>query len=190
MTNIEIKDFSKGDIEICRDLCEELMRHQASQAIIRTDVLQAMTFDNRLKPSFENAQNRKLVLAFDGEKPIGYAFAEVADITDDLKYYVPDWAKTIYENGHLIFFPEEQELPTRLGTFNNLYIKPEYQGLKLGYQLSKKVMDWMKSMEGVTGIYVYVSNGNNEVVDFYERFGFEYSHQVLGGFITAYALKI
>jgi hypothetical protein len=48
----------------------------------------------------------------------------------------------------------------------------------------------MKSIIGITGIYVYVSNGNEQVVDFYKKFGFQYSHNVLGGFITAYYQRI
>lgn len=190
MPNIEIKDLSDGNIEICRDLCNELMAFQASQSHIRTDVLQEMTFDNRLKPSFENAEIKKLLVTFDGDEPIGYAYAEVSDVKEEFKYYVPEWANNIYEKGQLIFFPEEQKLPSRLGTFNNLYIKPAYHGLKLGHQLSKAVMDWMKSIEGITGIYVYVSNGNDQVIDFYKRFGFKFSHNVLGGFITAHYLKL
>ncbi|MFB6341136.1 GNAT family N-acetyltransferase [Saccharicrinis sp. FJH62] len=190
MAKIRIQDISSGNIVICRELCNELMAYQAEKSHFRTDVLQEMTFDNRLKPSFESAQMKKVLVAFDGDTPVGYVYAEVSDVTEDLKYYVPDWANTIYEKGQLIFYPDEQKLPSRLGTFNNIYIKPEYHGLKLGYQLSNEVIEWMKSMEGITGIYVYVSNGNEEVVDFYKRFGFEFSHEVFGGFITAYFKKV
>ncbi|MCG6191294.1 GNAT family N-acetyltransferase [Maribellus maritimus] len=166
------------------------MDYQASKPYIRTDVLQEMTFDNRLKPSFENAQMKKVLVAFDDKNPIGYVYAEVADVTEDLKYYVPEWANNIYRQGQYIFYLDEQDLPARLGTFNNIYIKPEYHGLNIGYQLSNKVMEWMKNIDGITGIYVYVSNGNEQVVDFYKKFGFQSSHNVLGGFITAYYQKI
>lgn len=186
MTKIKIQDISNGNIEICRGLCNELMDYQANKSHIRTDVLREMTFDNRLRPSFENAKIKKLLVAFDDENPIGYVYAEVTDVTENLMYYVPDWAKNIYKKGQLIFFPVNQELPSRLGTFNNIYIKPEYHGLGLGYQLSNEVIEWMKSIDGITGIYVYVSNGNEQVVDFYKRFGFQFSHNMLNGFITAY----
>ena len=186
MTKIKIQDISNGNIEICTSLCNELMDYQANKSHIRTDVLREMTFDNRLRPSFENAQIKKLLVAFDDENPIGYVYAEVSDVTENLMYYVPDWAKNIYKKGQLIFSPVNQELPSRLGTFNNIYIKPEYHGLGLGYQLSNEVIEWMKSIDGITGIYVYVSNGNEQVVDFYKRFGFQFSHNMLNGFITAY----
>lgn len=186
MTKIKIQDISNGNIEICRGLCNELMDYQANKSHIRTDVLREMTFDNRLRASFENAEIKKLLVAFDDENPIGYVYAEVSDVTENLMYYVPDWAKNIYKKGQLIFFPVNQELPSRLGTFNNIYIKPEYHGLGLGYQLSNEVIEWMKSIDGITGIYVYVSNGNEQVVDFYKRFGFQFSHNMLNGFITAY----
>lgn len=190
MAKIKIQDISNDNVEICRELCNELMAYQASKSRIATEALKAMTFDNRLKPSFESAQWKKLLVAFDGENPIGYGFAVVSDVKEESRNLVPAWANNIYKEGQLIFYPTEQELPSRLGTFNNLYIKTEYHGLGLGYQLSIQVMDWMKSVEGITGVYVYVSNGNEQVVDFYKRLGFQFSHEVLGGFITAYYKKI
>lgn len=186
LSTIKIKDISSGDVEICRELCEELMQFQASQSTIGTDVLESMTFDNRLKPSFEKAQLKKLLVAFDGNEAIGYVYADAADLTEEVRDYVPDWAKTIYQDGHLIFFPHKQKFPARLGTFNNLYIKPSYHGLGLGDTLSQSVMDWLKGIDKIDGIYVYVSNGNEKVADFYKKYGFDYSHKVLGGFIKAY----
>ncbi|MCG8702386.1 MAG: GNAT family N-acetyltransferase [Bacteroidales bacterium] len=185
-SNIEIKETSNGDIEICRELCGELMQFQASQSKFGTKVLESMTFDNRLKPSFEKAQLKKLLVAFDGNKAIGYVYVEAADLTEEVRYYVPDWAKTIYRNGHLVFFPPEQKFPAKLGTFNNLYIKPQYHGIGLGDKLSQHVMDWLTGIDKIGGIYVYVSNGNEKVADFYKKYGFLYSHEVLGGFIKAY----
>ena len=190
MQKIKIQDISNSNISICRELCDELMKYQADKARLKSDILSEMTFENRLKPSFENAQMKKVLVAFYNDYPIGYVFAEVSDVTEDLRYYVPNWAKNIYKKEHLIFYSEKQELPTRLGTFNNIYIKPEYHGLKLGHQLSTEVMTWMKNIEGISGIYVYVSNGNEQVVEFYKRFGFQFSHNVLGGFITAYYISI
>ncbi|MGW8314545.1 MAG: GNAT family N-acetyltransferase [Bacteroidales bacterium] len=185
-SQIEIKEITNGQIEICRDLCNALMNFQADRSFIRTDVLNEMSFDNRLKPSFENAQIKKLLVAFDNQDPIGYVFAEVADITEEAKDYVPDWAKRIFKKGQLIFFSPEQKYPARVGTYNNIYIKPEYHGLGLGDRLTQKIMNWMKSIDQINGIYVYVSNGNEQVADFYRKYGFEFSHKVLGGFITAY----
>ena len=186
ISKIEIRDYSKANVEACRDLCNELMKFQAEQSHTGTDVLAAMTFDNRLKPSFESALLKKLLLAFDGKDAVGYVYADVSDVAEERKLFVPEWAKEIYREGQNIFYNSEQKLPARLGTFNNLYIKPGYHGLGIGNRLSKIVMDWMKSIERISGIYVYVSNGNERVADFYRKFGFEYSHDVLGGFIKAY----
>ena len=47
---------------MCRELCNGLMKFQAEKSFIRTDVQEAMTFANRLKPSFENAQMKKLLV--------------------------------------------------------------------------------------------------------------------------------
>ena len=189
MTKINVQDISNGDVEICRELCNDLMAYQASQSYMGTDALKQMNFENRLKPSFEKAKTKKLLVAFDGSNPIGYAYAEVSDVPEAARSYVPDWASNIYKEGQLIFFPHVQKLPSRLGTFNNLYIKPAYHGHGLGYKLGKEVMEWMQGVDGITGIYVYVSNGNEQVVKFYEKLGFQFSHAVLGGFISAYYTK-
>ncbi|HKK42473.1 MAG TPA: GNAT family N-acetyltransferase [Bacteroidales bacterium] len=186
LSDIEIRDITENSPGICADLCNELMQFQAEQSIFGKDVLAAMTFNNRLKQGFEKAKTKNLLVALDNEKPVGYVYADVADIPESSRYYIPEWAKDIYTQDHLMFFPPQQQLPARLGTFNNLYIKPEYHGLGLGHKLCRSVMDWMKSIEKISGIYVYVSNGNEKVADFYKKYGFRFSHDVLGGFITAW----
>ena len=50
-------------------------------------------------------------------------------------------------------------------------------------------MNWLRSVQGIDYIYVYVSNGSDSVIDFYKKLGLEYSHDVFGGFIVAYYQK-
>jgi len=61
-SDIKISDITGGDVGMCRELCNGLMKFQAEKSFIRTDVQEAMTFANRLKPSFENAQMKKLLV--------------------------------------------------------------------------------------------------------------------------------
>ena len=49
-------------------------------------------------------------------------------------------------------------------------------------------MEWFHSLDGLYTVYVYISNGNNSVISLYRNLGFRYSHDVFGGFITAYSL--
>ncbi|MDO4561092.1 MAG: hypothetical protein Q4C86_09075 [bacterium] len=46
--NITYKDLSNGDVEVCRALCDELMRHQAGVGLKYREILAAMNFDNKL----------------------------------------------------------------------------------------------------------------------------------------------
>lgn len=187
---ITYRDLSDGDIEICRDLCNALMQHQASKGIIHPEILGNMNFDNRLKPSFTSAGEKLLIVAFDDEAPIGYIFADVTTITEGSKAFRPAWKSLLNEEeaAGLGFFPADIEVPTKAGEINNLYVKPEYRGENIGKELTDRAMAWIKSHEDVHCAFVDVSNGNN-AASFYEKYGFTYSHDVMGGIIKAYIAK-
>jgi len=52
-------------------------------------------------------------------------------------------------------------------------------------------MEWLESFADVNLIFVYISNGNEDALQFYLNHGFTFSHNVFGGFITAaYKLSI
>ncbi len=61
--NFEI--VTEGDIEQCRALCNELMQHQYKMSVQQRHIFAGMNFDTRLKPSFENASEKMLVIAKD-----------------------------------------------------------------------------------------------------------------------------
>ena len=56
---IIFKEITDGNVEICRGLADALMAHQADHGKIHPEVLRAMNFDNRLKPSFEKAKEKE-----------------------------------------------------------------------------------------------------------------------------------
>jgi len=66
---------------------------------------------------------------------------------------------------------------------------PEYRGRHIALDLCNEAMVWLRDVPDVEYIYVYISNGNDKVIDFYKNFGFEYSHDVFGKFIIAYYQK-
>ena len=82
------------------------------------------------------------------------------------------------------FYPDWLETPVRVGALNNLYILPEYRGTGLGDALTTKGMEWLRALPGARYLFVDVSEGNN-AADFYARYGFKFSHDVLGGIIKA-----
>jgi GNAT superfamily N-acetyltransferase len=173
-----------GELEICRDLCSALMAHQADHGKIHPEVLRAMSFDNRLKPSFEKAAEKQLIVALDGAKPVGYIFSTATWETEASKTAKPDWAAGL--DGEIGFYPDWLPMPQKIGCLNNLYILPEYRGRHIASTLCNRAMDWMRGVPGLQSAFVYISNGNDSVVSLYKSFGFRYSHGVFGGFITAY----
>ena len=50
-------------------------------------------------------------------------------------------------------------------------------------------MEWLRALPDARYLFVDVSEGNN-AASFYARYGFEFSHDVLGGIIKAYYQKI
>jgi GNAT superfamily N-acetyltransferase len=184
------KDITGGGIEICRDLCNALMAHQANRGQIHPEVLRAMNFDNRLKPSFEKAAEKQLVAAFDGARPVGYIFSTAAWETEASRAARPDWAAGLSGVGETGFYPDWLPMPQKIGCLNNLYVLPEYRGLHIASTLCNRAMAWLRRVPELQTVYVYISNGNGSVISLYKSFGFRFSHDVFGGFIAAYYLKL
>ncbi len=183
---ITYKEITDGNVEVCRELCNALMAHQADRGVLHPEVLRAMNFDNRLKPSFEEAEEKQLVVAFDGSEPVGYIFSSAGLETEASKTARPAWAVRlpgIHETG---FYPDWLPLPGKIGCLNNLYVLPEYRGRHIASALCDRAMRWLRSVPEIKYIFVYISNGNENVIDFYKSYGFEYSHEVFGRFIIAY----
>lgn len=186
---ITYQEITDGDVEVCRGLCNALMAHQADQGIIQPEVLRAMSFDNRLKPSFEGTAEKQLIVAFDGDEPVGYVFSSAGPETEASKAARPAWAAGLSGINETGFYPAWLTLPGTIGCLNNLYVRPEYRGRHIASNLCGRAMDWLRAVPDIRYIYVYISNGNESVIDFYKTYGFEYSHDVFGGFIIAYYQK-
>ena len=186
MNKITYKDFENGDISNLKDLCDSLMRFQAEHAKIKPEVMASMNFDNRLVPDYNNASRKYITVAYEGDKPIGFAFASVGEVTEKDISQKPIWAEDIDGVG---FFPEGYVVPTTIGTYKLLYVDSNYRGLSIGGELSKMIMKWLNSHDDVEDLWVFVANGNEEVAKFYEKYGFNHSHTVFSGFIEAYTRK-
>ena len=190
MRNIKIIDFTKDSPEICKDLCNSLMEHQAMMGKKYKKILASMNYDNRLALTFEKNKEKLLLVAMDNDKPIGYIFSIVENISEKSKEYKPPWTETMEKEDREGegFYSKSMKVPMMIGDINNLFLLPEYRGEKIAEKLMNQSLDWINSYKDVEKIFVMVSNGNN-VGTFYERFGFKFDHDVFGGFIKAYSMN-
>lgn len=187
MEKIIYKAFEEGNIDNLKDLCDDLMRFQADSAVIRKDVMASMNFENRLLPDFKNTKRKYMTVAYDGDIPVGFAFVTVTDLSKEEMDIKPSWASDL---GGVGFYPMDYQVPKTIGTFKLLYVNDAYRGMNIGWDLSVRVMTWLRSQKDVEDLWVFVANGNEKVGGLYEKLGFKFSHAVFNGFIEAYSLKI
>ena len=83
-TNLIIRDCTSQGSELCHELADALFQHQAAMAKdpLHKEILGNMRYETRLKRSFDNTEEKLLLVAFDGEKPVGYLFAAAEEVTE------------------------------------------------------------------------------------------------------------
>ncbi|MBO7746823.1 GNAT family N-acetyltransferase [Paenibacillus sp. MWE-103] len=181
---ITIEVAQDGNIEQCRELCNELMAFQKANAQLRPELFDAMNFDTRMKRSYERALASQVLVAKEDGVPVGYAFSTIDDISQSRHAY-PDWAPRAEQGAYLGFYPDWDDLPDKAGCLNNLYIRDGYRHLGLGSKLFGMAMDWLDGFRDADVVFIFVSNGNEAALNFYLSRGFAFSHDVFGGFIQA-----
>lgn len=164
------------------------MAFQKSKAKLFPEAFDLMNFDTRMKASFENSYKSQVIIAKDKDIPIGYVFSTIDDVQASARTQFPQWAPK--GEGVLGFYPDWVKLPQKIGCLNNLYIRDEYRGTGLGYKLTRMAMDWLENSPEINLIFVFISNGNDQALNFYLNLGFTYSHEVFGGFIKAAYKKL
>ncbi|RAP74193.1 GNAT family N-acetyltransferase [Paenibacillus montanisoli] len=184
MGSITIEVIQDGNIEMCWPLCDELMAFQKSKASIAPEVFDTMNFDNRMKRSYERAAESQVVVVKDDGVPVGYVFSTIDEI-NNRQSAIPEWAPVQDPAVSKGFYPDWDCLPSKVGTLNNLYLRDGYRDKGLGSKLFNLSMDWLESFPDVDLVFVYVSNGNDDALNFYLSRGFAFSHDVFGGFIKA-----
>ncbi|RLQ97467.1 GNAT family N-acetyltransferase [Falsibacillus albus] len=163
-------------IELCRDACNELMAFQKSKARIKPELFDNMSFETRLLPSIRNAVHNHTVIVKDGEEIVGYVYSNVSP-------------KEAYSNEFAIFFDLSSVSKRNVGCLSQFYIKDQYRKYGVGSKLFNLSMEWLKQFEDVEDYFIYVSNGNENALEFYKRKGFSVSHDILDGFITVLRSK-
>ncbi|GAA0338299.1 GNAT family N-acetyltransferase [Bacillus carboniphilus] len=159
------------EIEVCRDLCNELMVYQKSLASVTPERFDSMSFDTRMVPSVKKATHNYIVIVKDGDLPVGYVYTNISP-------------KETYSNEFATFFDLSSVDRDDVGCLSQFYIKDGYRQYGIGSKLFNKSMDWLKQFEDVDDYFIYVSNGNKVALEFYKRKGFKVSHNILDGFIT------
>lgn len=173
MKNLELKFevIHEEEIECCRDLCNELMTFQKSKAYITPELFDNMNFDTRMIPSMKSAVHNYIVVVKDNDKLVGYVYSNISP-------------KEAYSNDFATFFDLSSVGKKNVGCLSQFYIKEAYRQYGVGSKLFKMSMDWLKQFEDVDDYFIFVSNGNQDALEFYKRKGFSVSHEILDGFIT------
>ncbi|MTK13037.1 MAG: GNAT family N-acetyltransferase [Clostridiaceae bacterium] len=174
--NFHYEVISEDNIICIKDLCNELMTYQKSKAYIRPEFFDDMCFETRMIPSVKSAKANYIIVAKDDDEIVGYAYSTIAP-------------KEIYSDNFATlkchaFFDFNSVKSDDVGCLSQFYIKEDYRNAGIGTVLFKKSMEWLNSFESISDLFIFVSNGNDNALKFYEGKGFKISHEILNGFIT------
>ncbi|MDF2893042.1 MAG: family N-acetyltransferase [Clostridia bacterium] len=174
--SIHYEIVSDNDIACIKDLCNELMSYQKSKALIHPEWFDNMSFETRLIPSVESAKANFIIAAKDENEIIGYAYSNIS-------------LKNTYSGGFATlkpvdFFDFDSVKGNDVGCLSQFYIKEGYRNAGIGSVLFEKSMEWLNSFKSINDLFIFVSNGNDNALNFYQGKGFQVSHQLLDGFIT------
>lgn len=174
--NINYEIIQDSEIHRIKDLCNELMTYQKSKAEIHPEWFDNMNYESRLVPSVESAKENFLIIAKANNEIVGYAYSNICP-------------KTTYSGGFATLKPVDfldfnSVKGEDVGCLSQFYIKDDYRSKGIGSTLFDRSMDWLKSFEEIDDIFIFVSNGNDNALKFYQSKGFKISHDILEGFIT------
>lgn len=169
--NITYEILPNEKVENCRDLCNELMVFQKSKAQIKPELFDKMNFDTRMIPSMKSAIYNYIVVVKDDDKIVAYAYSSIS-------------IKETYSNDFAIFFDLSSVSRNNVGCLSQFYIKEKYRNKGIGSVLFDMSMKWLNQFDDVEDYFIFVSNGNDDALEFYKRKGFVFSHEILDGFIT------
>ncbi len=163
--------ISEEEIECCRDLCNELMAFQKSKSLTQPELFDNMNFDTRMIPSVKKALHNYIVVVKDENQIVGYVYSNISP-------------KETYSNEFATFFDLNSVTRHNVGCLSQFYIKEGYRQYGIGSKLFTMSMEWLQQFEEIEDYFIFVSNGNEDALEFYKRKGFSVSHDILEGFIT------
>ncbi|OGO77198.1 MAG: GNAT family N-acetyltransferase [Clostridiales bacterium GWB2_37_7] len=174
--SIQYEVISDDNIICIKDLCNQLMVYQKYKAHIHPEWFDSMCFETRMIPSVKSASANFIIAAKDDNEIVGYAYSNIS-------------AKNIYSGGFATlepvnFFDFDSIKSEDVGCLSQFFIKEGYRNTGIGSTLFEKSLDWLNSSKSITDLFIFVSNGNDNALKFYQGKGFKISHQILDGFIT------
>ncbi|WAH37842.1 GNAT family N-acetyltransferase [Alicyclobacillus dauci] len=152
-------------------MCNELMVFQKSKAYIKPELFDSMNFDTRMVPSMKSALHNYTVVVRDDDEIVGYVYSNVSP-------------KEAYSNDFATFFDLSSVRRDNVGCLSQFYIREAYRQSGIGSVLFDMSMQWLKQFDDIEDYFIFVSNGNDNALEFYKRKGFMVSHDILDGFIT------
>jgi GNAT superfamily N-acetyltransferase len=127
-------------------------------------------------PSVKSSKANFIIAAKDGDEIVGYAYSNISP-------------KHTYSGGFATlepvdFFDFNSVKGDDVGCLSQFFIKENYRKLGIGTVLFKESINWLNSYKAINDLFIFVSNGNDNALNFYLGKGFKISHQILDGFIT------
>jgi len=168
--SIHYEIISEDSIICIKDLCNELMSYQKSKSYIHSELFDSMNFESRMLPSVKSANANYILVAKDGNEVVGYVYSNIS-------------LKETYSNEFATFFDLNSVENNEVGCLSQFYLKEGYRNIGIGTILFEKSMDWLNSFKSINELFIFVSNGNDNALEFYQSKGFKISHQILDGFI-------
>lgn len=174
--SIHYEVVSENNVNCIKDLCNELMIYQKSKAYIHPEFFDNMSFETRMIPSLKSSKANYIVIAKDNNEIVGYAYSTIAP----KKTYSGSFATLQCD----AFFDFDSVKTEDVGCLSQFFIKDNCRNLGIGSTLFSMSMDWLKSFEETNDLFIFVSNGNDNALKFYQDKGFKVSHKILDRFIT------
>ena len=169
--SIHYEIISDESILCIKDLCNELMSYQKSISYIHSELFDNMSFETRIIPSIKSASANYIMVAKDENEIVAYVYSNIS-------------SKETYSNEFATFFNLDSVENGEVGCLSQFYIKEGYRNIGIGTVLFNKSMEWLNSFQSISDLFIFVSNGNDNALKFYQGKGFKISHQILDGFIT------
>lgn len=174
--SIHYEVISEDNLICIKNLCNKLIVYQKFKADINAEWFDNMCFETRMIPSVKCAKANHIIAAKDDNEIVGYAYSNIS-------------AKNTYSGGFATlepvnFFDFDSVKSDEVGCLSQFYIKEGYRNFGIGFVLFEKSMYWLNSFKSISIFFIFVSNGNNSALKFYQSKGFMISHQILDGFIT------
>ena len=169
--SINYEVISVDNISCIKDLCNELMTYQKSISHVHSEIFDGMSFETRMIPSVNSANANYIMIAKDDNEIVGYVYSNIS-------------AKETYSNTFATFFDLDSVENDEVGCLSQFYIREDYRNCGIGSVLLTSSVEWLNSFDSISDLFVFVSNGNDNALKFYQSKGFKISHEILDGFIT------